>query len=136
MAIEIIPTEELSLSEQAAIFTEAFAGYVGGSFAMDAAGLARFLCAQDADLCHSRFARVGGDLCGFAYINHTLGVTRVGGMGVRPAARRTVVAQRLLEHVAAEAQARRDEAIILEVTEQNPGRTHFIGGLVFARSIA
>ncbi len=29
MAIEIIPAEELSLSEQAAIFTEAFAGYVG-----------------------------------------------------------------------------------------------------------
>ncbi len=51
MSLEIVPAHELSLAEQAQVFTDAFTGYVGGSFAMDAAGLARFLCAQGADLC-------------------------------------------------------------------------------------
>ncbi len=112
MAIEIIPAEELPLKEQAALFTEAFAGYVGGSFAMDAAGLARFLCAQGADLCHSRFARTEDSFSGFTYVNHTAGVTRVAGMGVPARARRAGVARQLLEHVIMEARDRGDTAVV------------------------
>jgi hypothetical protein len=56
MAIEIVPADQVSLTEQARLFTEAFTGYVGGSFEMDEAGLARFICAHDADICHTRFA--------------------------------------------------------------------------------
>ena len=118
--IEIIPADQLSLREQAGLFTEAFAGYIGGSFEMDSTGLARFLCVQGADLCHSRFARSAGRLCGFGYINCTGGITRIAGMGVLPAVRRTGVARQLLQHLIAEARERSDEAIVLEVIEQNP----------------
>jgi hypothetical protein len=39
MACEIIPAHDVPLAEQARIFSQAFAGYVGGSFEMDAAAL-------------------------------------------------------------------------------------------------
>ena len=53
MTFEIIPAHDVPLAEQAEIFTRAFAGYVGGSFAMDANALARFIFIQGADLCWS-----------------------------------------------------------------------------------
>ena len=82
MPIEIIPASEVSLAEQARIFTEAFTGYVGGSFAMDAAGLARFIRAQGADLCYSRLAKNENGLCGFGYTARTGDISRLCGMGV------------------------------------------------------
>ncbi len=87
---------------------------------MDAGGLARFLLHQGADLCHSRFARTSQGLAGFAYINRTADILRVAGMGVVPAARRSGVARRLLTHLLEEARARGDQAMVLEVIQQNP----------------
>lgn len=118
--IEIIPAHDLSLAEQAAIFTDAFAGYVGGTFAMDANGLGRFICGQGADLCYSRFARHAAGLCGFGYITRTGDLARLAGMGVVPSARRSGVACALLRHLLEEARARGDRMMALEVIEQNP----------------
>lgn len=87
---------------------------------MDAAGLARFLCAQGADLCYSRFARNAAGLCGFGYITRTGNMSRLAGMGVVGAARRTGVARTLLLQLLEEAKGRGDRAMILEVIEQNP----------------
>jgi GNAT superfamily N-acetyltransferase len=120
MTFEIIPAYDVPLAEQATVFSQAFAGYVGGSFEMDAASLARFIFHQGADICHSRFARTDEGLAGFAYINRTGNISRVGGMGVVPAARRAGVARRLLAHLLEEAQTRGDQAMMLEVIEQNP----------------
>jgi len=80
--LEIIPAHDVPLATQAKIFSRAFAGYVGGSFEMEAAGLARFVSLQGADLCYSRFAQTPEGLAGFAYINRTANVSRIGGMGV------------------------------------------------------
>ena len=120
MALEVIPAHDLLLADQAKTFTEAFAGYVGGSFEMDAAGLARFISLQGADICHSRFVRTAEGLAGFAYVNRTADISRIGGMGVVPEARRSGVARHLLRHLIEEAQSRGDQAMILEVIEQNP----------------
>jgi GNAT superfamily N-acetyltransferase len=120
MSIEIIPACDVLLADQARIFTQAFAGYVGGSFEMDAASLARFLFHQGADLSHSYFVGTDAGLTGFAYVNRTGNISRVGGMGVVPAARRAGVARRLLAHLLEEAQTRGDQAMMLEVIEQNP----------------
>lgn len=117
---EIIPAHDLPLAAQAATFTDAFDGYVGGSFAMDAAGLGRFLCLQGADLCYSRFARNAAGLCGFGYITRIGEIARLAGMGVVASARRAGVAQGLLLHLLEEARARRDRRMVLEVIEQNP----------------
>ena len=120
MTFEIIPAYDVPLAEQARIFSQAFTGYVGGSFEMDAAGLARFLFHQGADLTYSCFVRTMEGLAGFAYINRTGNISRVAGMGVVPAARRAGLARRLLAHLLEEARTRGDQAMMLEVIEQNP----------------
>ena len=120
MTFEIIPAYDVPLAEQANIFSRAFTGYVGGSFEMDAAGLARFILHQGADLTYSYFVRTTAGLAGFAYINRTGNISRVAGMGVVPDARRGGVARRLLAHLLEEARTRGDQAMMLEVIEQNP----------------
>jgi GNAT superfamily N-acetyltransferase len=124
---EIIPAHDVPLADQAKIFSRAFAGYVGGSFEMDAAGLARFVSLQSADLCYSRFARTPEGLAGFAYINRTANISRIGAMGVVPEARRAGLARRLLAHLLEEAQTRGDQAMMLEVIEQNPAAHQLYG---------
>jgi len=120
MTLEMIPAYDVPLAEQAKIFSRAFTGYIGGSFEMDAAGLARFIFHQGSDLSYSYFVRTTEGLTGFAYINRTGNISRVAGMGVVPDARRAGLARRLLTHLLGEARARGDEAMMLEVIEQNP----------------
>jgi ribosomal protein S18 acetylase RimI-like enzyme len=119
MDFEIVPAHELSLAEQADIFNRAFAGYLAGWSEMDAGALARFLCAQGADLCYSRFVRANGALAGFGYINRTGNIPRLAAMGTVSEARRTGAAAHLLSQLLEEAKTRGDAAMMLEVFEQN-----------------
>jgi GNAT superfamily N-acetyltransferase len=121
LKLEIVPAHEVPLSEQAAVFTNAFAGYVAGSFQFDERSISTFMCAQGIDLCYSRFARnESGQLVSFGYINRTGDITRLGGMGTIPAARRTGAAAFMVSRLLDEAKARNDQAMVLEVIEQNP----------------
>jgi hypothetical protein len=63
--------------------------------------------------------RSSGALAGFGYIDRTGNVSRLAGMGVVPEARRTGAAAFLLSHLLDEARLRTDEAMVLEVFEQN-----------------
>src|ERR1700757_2797040 len=119
MNFEIVPAWEIPLAEQAAVFNSAFTGYLAGWHEMDTAVFARFLCAQGADLCYSRFVRSKGTLAGFGYINRTGDVSRLAGMGIVPAARRTGAGTHLLMHLLKDARARQEQAMVLEVFEQN-----------------
>lgn len=119
MNLELIPAHELAMSEQAAVFNRAFAGYLAGWQDLDAAGLARFIRGQGIDLCYSRFARANGQVAGFGYINRTGDVSRLAGMGVVPEARRTGTSGFLVSELLAEAKSRSDAAMVLEVFEQN-----------------
>ena len=123
MHFEIVPAHDVSLAEQAIVANKAFAGYVGGWADLDASTLARFLTSQGADLLYSRFVRADAALVGFGYITRTADMARLSGMGVIPEARGTGAARRLLEHLLGEAETRGDEAMMLEVIEQNP-RAH------------
>jgi GNAT superfamily N-acetyltransferase len=119
MNFEIVPAVDVPLGKQADVFNAAFAGYFVPLGKMDAPGLARFLCAQGADLCHSRFVRADETLAGFGYINRTGDVPRLAGMGTVPDFRRTGAAAFLLSQLLEEAKARGDAAMVLEVFEQN-----------------
>lgn len=119
MGFETVPASEIPLSEQADMFNAAFAGYLVPLGKMDAGGLARFLCAQGADLCYSRFVRANGELAGFGYINRTGNISRLAGMGTVPEARRTGAAAHLLSQLLEESKTRKDTAMMLEVFEQN-----------------
>jgi len=120
VAFETIPAHDVPLAAQAATLTEAFRGYVGGPVALDATALGRFIHAQGIDLCYSRFTRSAQGLCGFGYITRTGDLSRLAGMGVLVASRRTGVARGLLRHLLDEARARGDRMMVLEVIEQNP----------------
>ena len=120
MDFEIVPAHELSLAEQAQVANRAFAGYIGGWTDLDPGTLARFLTMQGADLLYSRFVRSDAGLLGFGYITRTANLSRLSGMGIVPEARGSGAAKRLLEHLLGEAATRGDEAMILEVIEQNP----------------
>ena len=120
MSFEIVPAHELSMAEQAKVFTDAFAGYLIGSMKMDAEGLARFLSGQGPDLCYSRFVRgKTGELISFGYVGRTGNVPRLACMGTVPAGRRSGAAGFLLVCLLAEAKARGDQAMVVEVFEQN-----------------
>src|SRR4051812_16897135 len=121
MTFEIVPAFELSLAEQAKVFNAAFAGYVGGSFELDAATLASFISFQGIDLCYSRFGRDRqGQFVSFGYINRTGMFPRLAGMGTVAGARRSGAAASVLVALLEEANTRGDKAMILEVIEQNP----------------
>ena len=119
---EIVPAYELPLAEQARVFNDAFTGYVGGSgFHFNASSLAAFLSAYGIDLSHSRFVRdAERGLISFGYINRTGNVTRLGGMGTIPTARRCGAGAFLVAQLLADAKARNDVQMFLEVIEQNP----------------
>jgi ribosomal protein S18 acetylase RimI-like enzyme len=119
MNFEIVPAADLPLGKQANVFNAAFAGYLVLLGKMDAPGLARFLCAQGADLCYSRFVRADETLAGFGYINRTGNIPRLAGMGTVPDFRRTGAAAYLLSQLLEETKARGDAAMVLEVFEQN-----------------
>jgi hypothetical protein len=87
---------------------------------MDAAALGRFIHAQGIDLCYSRFARSAPGLCGFGYVTRTGDLSRLAGMGVLAASRRTGVARGLVRQLLDEARERGDRMMVLEVIEQNP----------------
>ena len=123
MNFEIVPAYAVSLEEQARIANAAFAGYVGGWADLDAAGIARFLQLQGADLFHSRLVRNADELAGFGYITRAGNVVRLSGMGIVPAARGSGAADSLLQQLFADAEANGDAAMVLEVIEQNP-RAH------------
>ncbi|MGZ4966711.1 MAG: hypothetical protein ACXV97_06005, partial [Chthoniobacterales bacterium] len=89
MNFEIVPASDVSFAEQARIMNSAFAGYVAGWTDLNSETLAKFLCLQGTDIFYSRFIRSDHDLAGFAYINRTGNILRVGAMGIVPAARGT-----------------------------------------------
>ena len=120
MSFEIIPAYDLSLAEQAVIFNRAFAGYVVRFPEMTPAFFAQFICTQGVDLCYSHLVRgKQGDVVSFAYVNRSGNVARLAAMGTVPEARRGGAAAVLLELLHDEAKARGDEAMLLEVFEQN-----------------
>ena len=125
MSFEIVPAHELTLTEQAEVANRAFAGYVGGWADLDAATLARFLTMQGSDLMYSRFVRSDAELVGFGYISRTANILRLSGMGIVPEARGSGAARALIEKLLEEGEQRGDEAMVLEVIEQNP-RAHAV----------
>ena len=117
----IVPAYDVPIAEQARVFTEAFAGYVAGSFQFNPTTLATFLSAQGIDLCYSRFVCDGdGRLISFGFINRTGEISRLGAMGTIAAGRRLGAGRFLMSHLLQEAQNRGDSQMFLEVFEQNP----------------
>lgn len=119
--MRVVPATGFTADALAACFTEAFENYLIGSMVLDAATLPRFLARQGAELSLSRcVVDDAGALLGLCFVG-AFGDRRrrVGGMGLRPAARGTGAARRLLRQVVDDAREAGCDAVELEVFAQN-----------------
>ncbi|WP_280153111.1 GNAT family N-acetyltransferase [Piscinibacter sp. XHJ-5] len=119
MTLAIVGAGQSSAEDLAACFTEAFDGYLAGSFAMTAQALPLRLARWGAELSMSRCAVVDGALAGFVFVGRHGRRRRVGAMGVCPAARGSGASRALLGTVVDEARAAGAQALELEVFAQN-----------------
>jgi GNAT superfamily N-acetyltransferase len=119
MTLAVGPALDWSADALAACFTEAFDGYLAGSFTMTAQALPLRLARWGVDLALSRCVVVDGALRGFVFVGKHGGCRRVGAMGVSPAARGSGASRALLQQVIAEARAAGARALELEVFAQN-----------------
>ncbi|NRF66206.1 GNAT family N-acetyltransferase [Aquincola sp. S2] len=102
-------------------FNAAFGDYLIGPMAVSAEAWPLLLARQGAQLAASRVIVEGGQVLAFALVAPHIapGRSRLATMGARPEARGAGHAPRLLDRVLAEAQARGDRSIELEVFARN-----------------
>ncbi len=122
-----------TLDELAAIFNEAFTGYVGGSVHFDQAALARFLARDNVDLGLSQVVVSAGQAVGLALIARQGWTCRLAAMGVIPDATGHGVGTEALDQLIAQARARGDQQFDLEVIEQNERGVRLYEGAGFQR---
>lgn len=119
MAFVSRPAYVFETEALARLFAAAFADYLLPFHMPDAASLAAWMRANGVDLVHSRVLCADEAPVGFAFMNVTGGTARVASFGVVPAARGLGTASTLVETVLAEARARGERRVVLEVLEQN-----------------
>jgi ribosomal protein S18 acetylase RimI-like enzyme len=100
-------------------FTRAFTGYVGGTVSMHSDNLARMCAADASDLSLSQLVLSDREPVGFALIARRGWTSRVGAFGIVPEAQGQGVGKWLMNELIAQARARGDRALTLEVIEQN-----------------
>ena len=131
--IELKAAYHWTLDELAAIFNEAFTGYIGGNVHFDAAGLARFLSWGNVDLALSQIITREGQPVGLGLISRQSGHSYLASMGVIPAAQEQGVGKAALAQLIAQARARGDQQFELEVIEQNERGVRLYDGAGFGR---
>jgi ribosomal protein S18 acetylase RimI-like enzyme len=127
------PACHYALADLAVVFTRAFAGYVGGSVHMHADSLARFCAADGCDLSLSQLVLRGDQAHGFALIARRGWTSRVAAFGIVPDAQGQGVGTWLMGELIAQAQARGDHALTLEVIEQNERGLRLYDGIGMRR---
>ncbi|NVI97320.1 GNAT family N-acetyltransferase [Myxococcus sp. AM009] len=130
--MQLTPASELSLRALSALFARAFEGYF--VTVSDAPGLfdAR-VRSEHISLEESRVARVDGEPVGLVLMARRGRERRVAGMGVVPAWRNRKLGGAMLRPLLADARARGDTRLLLEVIEQNAPAVRLYERLGFQR---
>lgn len=118
MAFEFPSLLEFGLEPAAAVLSRAFSDYLV-PIQSSPAILAHMARADSVDFAASRVAVRAGRAVGAALIARRGWTSRLAGMALLPEARRQGVGRALMDQLLAEARARQDHAIVLEVIEQN-----------------
>lgn len=109
---------DFGLEPTAQLFNAAFADYFV-SIQLPAAGLLAMARGDSVDLTLSRVALVDAQPAGLALIARRGWTSRLAGMALLPTARGQGHGAAFMQHLLAEARARADRAMVLEVIEQN-----------------
>lgn len=131
--IELEPAYTRSLRDLAALFNEAFTGYIGGGVQFDERSLARFFARDDVDLGASQVAARGGEAVGLALVARQGWSCRLAAMGVVPSATGQGVGKAIMTGLIAQARERGDRLYDLEVIEQNERAVRLYEGAGFTR---
>lgn len=123
--ISFTPAAEFEFSELAALFNDAFNGYVGGDVQLTPASFARFVAQEGVDLSLSDIAVLEGKPAAFALIARQGWTSRLAAMGVAKAFQGQGAGNSLLAHSFEQACSRRDRLYVLECIEQNERGVRF-----------
>jgi ribosomal protein S18 acetylase RimI-like enzyme len=129
--MELKPAYSLSFDALAALFNEAFAGYVGGTFQFSGAALAGWVAHENVDLSLSQIVMQGDRAVGFGYIARRGGESRLAAFGIVPSAAHQGMGKATMIELIAQAKGRGDQAFLLEVIEQNPRAVKLYEGVGF-----
>jgi ribosomal protein S18 acetylase RimI-like enzyme len=119
------PTAEL-----VSIFNQSFEGYLMPA-QLEPAGFERLFRAVDLDPATSFVCERGGAPAGLVLVSRRGWTSRIAAMGVVKAYRRHGIGRRMMERAIADARARADRALMLEVIEQNTAAVALYTGLGF-----
>lgn len=131
MDLQLQPAHSLTVEQLAALFNDAFTGYIGGDFKFTAATLARFLSRDNVDLELSQIFLLGGQPVGFGYVARQGWTSRLAGFGVVASASGQGVGKTAMTQMLAQARERGDRTYLLEVIEQNTRAVRLYEGVGF-----
>lgn len=129
--MELKPAHTLTLDRLAALFNEAFAGYIGGNVSFTAAALSRFLSRDNVDLELSQVFYRDEQPVGFGYVARQGWTCRLAAFGVIPAAAGAGIGKSAMTVMVEQARARGDHDYLLEVIEQNERAVKLYKGVGF-----
>lgn len=132
MAFEFPAVADFGLERAAEVLTRAFADYFV-KIPFSAASLMQAVRADSVDLTASRMIVVDGVAKGGALIARRGWTSRLAGMGILPEARRLGAGRATMVHLLAEARARGDRTMVLEVIEQNDPAMRLYEAMGFAK---
>ena len=130
--MQLQPAYTLSFDQLAALFNEAFAGYIGGDVQFTGSALAGWIAHENIDLSLSQIILRGDQGTGFGFIARHGGESRLAAFGIVPSAAHQGVGKAAMVELIAQAKARGDSAFHLEVIEQNPRAVVLYQGVGFA----
>lgn len=117
--MDLRPAHTLTLDRLAALFNEAFAGYIGGNVSFAAATLARLISRDNVDLELSRVFYRDDQPVGFGYVARQGWTSRLAAFGIVPSAAGAGVGKAAMTAMVQQARERGDRQYVLEVIEQN-----------------
>jgi ribosomal protein S18 acetylase RimI-like enzyme len=129
--LHLQPAHTLTAEQLAALFNEAFAGYIGGEIHMTSPALAQFLASANAHLDLSQVFVRDGQPVGFGYVARQGWVSRLAAFGIIPAAAGAGVGKATMTQMLAQARERGDREYVLEVIEQNTRAVRLYQGVGF-----
>jgi ribosomal protein S18 acetylase RimI-like enzyme len=129
--MELRPAHTLTLDGLAALFNEAFTGYIGGNVNFTAATLARLISRDNVDLELSQVFYRDEQPVGFGYVARQGWRCRLAAFGVIPAAAGAGIGKLAMNAMVEQARERGDHEYLLEVIEQNERAVRLYKGVGF-----
>ena len=131
MTLSFRPATEVALADQAALFTRAFDGYIGGTRTMVAADMSEFFAGNNVNLNLSQIALDGDQPVALGFVARQGGTSRLAAMGVDKQHHGKGIGKQLLAELLTQARVRGDHTYILEVFEQNVNAVKLYSGAGF-----